>query len=358
MLPQYKPSTGQRVWRGVRGGLVGFLTGGIPGAAVGALEPGDIRGGTAYGAPNKTYERAEQSRTQQLGATETNLEQARKNWEEAVKAQQAKAQEFGKVAALGKDETTGATGLITAENKPETEENKTKAKLDLTDKEFTQRSGQADRLGLKGTQRSLYITNGKLPDPRQPTEGELALSAATQAFVRQNGRQPNTVEEMNQIAGAAKGTLGKGDDEDKQKAANLRTAVRSAERHLKDLQDMQKHAYMLPPEGKTDLEKKIKDAQDEYDDLQSQLTGKEKPPPLPPVTMNQTRGGSTGIVPAAPVPAKAPTTALAAPAAAPPTASKIDPKNLPKQVMVKGKLRNVVGYNEQTKKVVVAPEGQ
>jgi hypothetical protein len=39
-------------------------------------------------------------------------------------------------------------------------------------------------------------------------------------------------------------------------------------------------------------------------------------------------------------------------------ASKIDPKNLPKTVMVNGKERKVVGYNQTTKKVQVAPEGQ
>ena len=38
--------------------------------------------------------------------------------------------------------------------------------------------------------------------------------------------------------------------------------------------------------------------------------------------------------------------------------SKIDPNNLPKQVMVGGKLRSVAGYNKATKKVILAPEGQ
>ena len=37
-------------------------------------------------------------------------------------------------------------------------------------------------------------------------------------------------------------------------------------------------------------------------------------------------------------------------------ASKIDPNNLPKTVMVNGRERKVVGYNQQTKKVQVAPE--
>lgn len=39
-------------------------------------------------------------------------------------------------------------------------------------------------------------------------------------------------------------------------------------------------------------------------------------------------------------------------------ASKIDPNNLPKTVMVNGKERKVVGYNSQTKKVKVAPAGE
>ena len=52
MLPEYRPSVGQRILRGVRGAVVGLGTGGIPGAIRGAVAPDSTWGGTAYGAPN------------------------------------------------------------------------------------------------------------------------------------------------------------------------------------------------------------------------------------------------------------------------------------------------------------------
>jgi hypothetical protein len=370
-----KASTGQKIWRGLRSAVIGLLTGGIPGAAVGAIEPQDIRGGEAYNAPNKQYQQAETRREQQLGATDTSLDNARKNWAEAVKARLAQASEYGKVAGLGKDIVTGATGLINAENKPETEENKTKAKLELTQKEFQERQRQLQsdpRLSkLPPIQKALYLANGKLPDPREPNEAEInAQQIARGMTIFKNshgGKAPATLEEWNSVMQASKGELGKGGQQSKEdqiEAGNLRTAARSAEKHLHDLQDLSKHSYLLPPDGKKDLQDKIKAAQDEYDDLQSQLTGKGEataPAVVPPITMNQRRGGSTGIVPAAPAQpapaAAAPPAPPAAAAAQPP--AKIDPKNLPKQVMVKGKgMRNVIGYNDKTGKVIVAPEVQ
>lgn len=106
MLAQDRPSTGQKIWRGVRGGLVGLATGGIPGAIVGAVEPGNIRGGQAYGAPNANYTRGEQRREQELGATDQSLEQARTNWKNAVDAMKAKG-------GLLKDATTTASDMLT-----------------------------------------------------------------------------------------------------------------------------------------------------------------------------------------------------------------------------------------------------
>ncbi|MGB2602491.1 MAG: hypothetical protein WBC78_02770 [Candidatus Sulfotelmatobacter sp.] len=106
ILAQDRPSTGQKIWRGVRGGLVGLATGGIPGAIVGAVEPGNIRGGQAYGAPNANYTRGEQRREQELGATDQSLEQARTNWKNAVDAMKAKG-------GLLKDATTTASDMLT-----------------------------------------------------------------------------------------------------------------------------------------------------------------------------------------------------------------------------------------------------
>lgn len=62
----YEPGVGTGILRGLRGGVVGLLTGGIPGAVVGAIEPQDIAGGTAYGAPDRAYHATEATRQNTL----------------------------------------------------------------------------------------------------------------------------------------------------------------------------------------------------------------------------------------------------------------------------------------------------
>lgn len=115
ILPQFAPSMGQRILRGVRGAAIGLLTGGIPGAAVGAIEPQDIAGGTAYGAPNKLYERTEQARQADLGNLQGQRQSALDAWKQAVDARKAQASEFRANAALGKDVATGATDVMKAD---------------------------------------------------------------------------------------------------------------------------------------------------------------------------------------------------------------------------------------------------
>lgn len=201
-----KASTARKIWRGVRGGLLGFAGGGIPGAIVGAIAPQRTTGGEGYNAPSTAYQRAEQRREEELGATDTSLQGATQRWKEAVDAAKAKAGEFRSNASLGKDLTTGATGLINAENK----ENKP----EISQQEFDQRVKQADRLGLKGPQRNLFIANGKLPDPTRPTEGELTAQQVARATsiwkASHGGKEPQTLEDFNQIQSAARGQLDKG----------------------------------------------------------------------------------------------------------------------------------------------------
>lgn len=81
VLPQFKASFGQKVLRGLRSGAVGLLTGGIRGGLLGAIEPQDVAGGTAYGAPNKAYQQAETDR----GDTLANLEAQRPVMSDALK---------------------------------------------------------------------------------------------------------------------------------------------------------------------------------------------------------------------------------------------------------------------------------
>jgi hypothetical protein len=202
----------------VRGGLVGLLTGGIPGAAVGALEPGDIHGGTPYGAPNKQYTQAEQSREQQLAAVGPQLKTAMQTWKDVNEARRVKAGDYRANAALGKDVAEGATGLLNAANKPETEANKTAAKVELDQQLFDQRRQQLATdpafKNISPLNRALYMANGKLPDPRETSEGDIQaanMARALAAFkLSHGGKNPATLEEFNGVAAAAKGDLDKG----------------------------------------------------------------------------------------------------------------------------------------------------
>lgn len=232
---EYDPKTGQmvdvkakegiggKIWRGVRGGLVGLATGGLPGALTGALEPQDIAGGKGYNAPTKQYEQAETRRQENLDSTDASLKTAQAAWKEAVDASKAKASEFRANATLGKDLTTGATGLINASTNRtkadnESPENKAKEKTLISQGQFDQRQQELQNnpqlSKLSPLNKMLYMANGKLPDPKQPNEAEVNAEQAARALVvfkqQHGGRGPQTLEEFNAMISAAKGNLSKG----------------------------------------------------------------------------------------------------------------------------------------------------
>jgi len=82
----YKPGIGTEILRGLRGGVVGLMTGGIPGAVVGAIEPQDIRGGTAYGAPDRAYQATEATRTARLGSEDQQLQNVRDQFKAMIES--------------------------------------------------------------------------------------------------------------------------------------------------------------------------------------------------------------------------------------------------------------------------------
>lgn len=309
-----KPSVGSRVWRGVRGGLVGLATGGVSGAIAGAVDPALMPGGRAYGAPNKAYEQAEQTREQQLGATNSQLDTAFKSWKDAVDAAKAKSGEFRAVGGLGKDVVTGAKDLITAEAKPETEDRKAQAKLDLDQKEFTQRGQQADRLGLKGDKRALYIANGKLPDPRQATEGEIALWQAMKTFAQENGRPPQTIEEFNKVRAAANGTLDKGTGRGTPTPQQIRAiSDKKAAGIEKANTEFAKQQYM--PSGRQNYQRQLQEIQNAFEEDMADI-GQAGVHNV--VTVNdkgQVTWTPEGTAPAVPTPPVPPSAAPAQPAA-------------------------------------------
>jgi hypothetical protein len=219
MLAQYKPTVMQRIGRGVRSGAVGYLTGGIPGGLVGAIEPQDIRGGTAYGAPNASYGREEAERKQELGDTQAQAAVAKEAWKARVDATAAKAKQIDASGKLAGDLTTGANANVknanefvdaAARNANETPEAKAKAKSLEMLANFDAWNTQANRLGLTGQNATFFRANGKLFDPRQATAEEIARSQALSVWRQNNPGQKLTMEALEQINTTAAGRPDKG----------------------------------------------------------------------------------------------------------------------------------------------------
>jgi hypothetical protein len=107
---QYKPSIGQRIFRGVKAGVQGLAEGGVLGAASGAIN-------ADYKAPNRQYGIDAAKNTKQLGAADQQISVAQKGYQDATaraKAnaveQKATADEYGKIV-------TGATQQETEQNR-------------------------------------------------------------------------------------------------------------------------------------------------------------------------------------------------------------------------------------------------
>jgi hypothetical protein len=219
---QYKPSGWQRFGRGLESAAIGLVTGGIPGAVVGALRPDEIRGGTAYGAPNAAYRATEAARQGRLGSEDQQIDEAQKNFKAITDARKTAASEArqgvtayndvakgaGELENAGTNKTKAATEQEKADTDAQTrKDNSPEGVAALSEAQFGERGKEADRLGLRGGQRSLYLANGKLPDPRQATSEEVARAEALRTFRTQNGREPQNMDEINQVNAAASGRL-------------------------------------------------------------------------------------------------------------------------------------------------------
>ncbi len=211
----YKPGFWGEVGRGLRGAVVGGLTGGIPGALVGAIEPQDIRGGTAYSAPDKAYQTTEANREAALATDQGQRAATIQNFKDLTDRRKALtgtlrdvATSYNDAAKTGGELTNAQTNQVKAQTDADTrKDNSPEGVTALDDAKFNERMKQADRLNLQGQSRSLFLVNGKLPDPRQATGEEIARSQALRTFRQQNKREPQTMEEINSINAAASGRL-------------------------------------------------------------------------------------------------------------------------------------------------------
>jgi len=240
LLAPYKPSFGQRLARGAEG----VLRGGIftPQAVLGAIDPAAV-GGTGYGAPTAQYGRDVQQQQAKVASDDQQLKNAADNWKATSERLKQVAADRRALGTLGKDVTGASTDQqavpinqqkadADTQNAASTAKRvyneSPQGKAEISTAEFTAAQKQADQLGLKGQQRTLFLANGKLPDPRQPTEDEIATHQATQIFTQQNGHPPQTLDEFNEVRRAAKGS-------DKQLDANGKPLATTADRNRASL---------------------------------------------------------------------------------------------------------------------------
>lgn len=201
ILPQYRPSAGQRIVRGIKG----FAQGGIPGVL-----------GANYGAPNDVYQSQEATRRAQVDALAQRLKYrqgANTADQTALKdisgADISTAGAFDKVASGATSQQNADTevqnaDIAKAREYNDSPEGKADAERQLSDATLTSRTKQADSLNLKGTNRTLYLANGKVPDPRQATAEDVAMAQAVKVL----GHQPTSLAELTSLRQAVKGETG------------------------------------------------------------------------------------------------------------------------------------------------------
>ena len=211
---QYKPSLTQKILRGIGG----FSKGGV----LGAVDP-SLVGKPGYSAPNRQYAIDTAQQTGNVASLDQQIDTARKNFADTSKRITAQAAERRSTAAGYKDVGQQVTGQEKAENdaakvpidqqNADAESQKAfngspDAKAQISQNELDQAQKQADQLHLTGTNRTLFLANGKIPDPRQATAEEVSIGQATAAWHRDNpGKQPS-LNDINTIRQAAAGRGG------------------------------------------------------------------------------------------------------------------------------------------------------
>jgi len=306
---QYKPSVGQRIFRGIQAGVTGLARGGVLGAAAGAIN-------ADYKAPNRQYSIDAAKNAKQLGAADQQISVAQKAYEDATaraKAnaaeQKATADEYGKLV-------TGATGQETEQNK-------------ATQDAETARHNAIDE-AQKGVQNANTAANekGNLAARNREVNiqgGRLSLEKSKEEFEEANGNTPSGNPEVRQqmIDDAA----GKKAEFENNWSLNKDTGM---------YQDTEAKNFMKPNEYVAKLNQFGAD-------LDLKLASK-KQPTLGLRYKLDPKGGY-------PVAVQQP------PPQAPGSPSSSGPKARPAKgstITVDGKPHQVVGFNEKTGKVIVA----
>lgn len=114
--PKYRPGFGTRLLRGLKGVGIGLAEYGIPGAALGAIDPGLVAGGKGYKAPTDAYDTAFAANQRKLSADTEALSNAQENFKTAQDLRVQREKGLTDAGTQLKDAGTTAKGLMTAQN--------------------------------------------------------------------------------------------------------------------------------------------------------------------------------------------------------------------------------------------------
>lgn len=233
--PMYKEGTAGKVGRGFKGFAVGLARGGVPAALGGAVDPALV-GQKAYGAPNSDYDIDDETRKAQLGLAQKQKLDALARFKmqaDLRKQQDTASHDAGEIAnataKLPNEATTASADMLRAQSgTPD-------AKQKESENQFKENQSRADKMGLKGSQRTLYLANGKLPDPRQATAEDIGRAQATAAWHRDNpGKQPG-LDDIRSINAAVSGSEIKGGKNGKPISPALQNKILDEKKAAMDL---------------------------------------------------------------------------------------------------------------------------
>jgi hypothetical protein len=228
-----RPSIGRRILAGLSGGAVAF-GGGDGAAAIRRIEDRPAQDAQRHWAQEEAPLQAQLNADQAADAattrantvTEQGNKLAETNYSNQIRGQQdaARAQNYAAQAAARNEGINGDGWEPDDPDNPlggysgtsvggKTLHSTTAPKSVQLDPEYKIAAAKAAGTPFTTEQQQILRSGGKLtfrppPNPRQPTEGEAALRAATAAFTKENGRPPQTLDEQNRVIQASKGTLG------------------------------------------------------------------------------------------------------------------------------------------------------
>lgn len=270
--PQYKPSFGTRVLRGLRGAGLGLAEHGIFGMGVGAIDPALIPGGKAYGAPNDAYDAAAGAQQKTIAADTQQQDDLLANFkrsQDALKARQGAYNEGGQTfdkaataantaADLPNKTTTANADLMKAQADAQRVALETPEAKDAAQKALiATRTNQANMdpmLKKPGYLRTRYILTGEFQPQHDLNSADVEQAQVTKltaAYIAEhNGKKPG-FEDLQKIYAAVGGKADLASD--KEAGMNARADQRVAAAEVKSLEaEKSKYGIMWLAADKAD----------------------------------------------------------------------------------------------------------